>query len=458
MFTSTRRIPLPGKVTAAVLLGFAVTAFAGPDYRTIAFHPVPLTNDNAGSYMDLLAPVSSDSILGFQDDASMSDASVDRYRASISELELTGGPFNVLVAQQTEALGDLLSRRHDPDAAIKAFEKSLHILRINEGLYSAGQERLLHKIIDSHLALNQVDKAHEFHQALLHQQMRLYDKGDAGYIAAILAWADWNVDRLLVSREPVVGPMGAGIITINSNLVTAQESYLDVIEQIRASGDMTRVQRKQLVHAEKKLAAINYIANSQTTVQPNMQYSAFDDGDGYSNEQRRAENAGMAFFFNGSSALKRAITYSLESPQPDYLAIAEQMMVLGDWYLLFDRRAAALAIYEDAFEVLDAVQATEADIQRIMTPGMPVSAPDAMASDSKLPDTAFAGYIDVEFQVSKFGVASKPEVIAASEELDSPVTTALIRKIRQEKFRPAFVDGSAASGENIKLRYYYSYN
>jgi len=113
-----------------------------------------------------------------------------------------------------------------------------------------------------------------------------------------------------------------------------------------------------------------------------------------------------------------------------------------------------LSVYEDAYEVLDAVQASDQDISRIITPGMPVIAPDTTNPAT----TAYHGYIDVEFQVSKFGIASSPEVIATSEQDVSPVTKALVRKIRREKFRPAFIDGSATSGENVKLRYYYSYN
>ena len=165
-----------------------------------------------------------------------------------------------------------------------------------------------------------------------------------------------------------------------------------------------------------------------------------------------------AYFFTGSNALKRTIAYSMESPRPDYLAIAEQMMALGDWYLLFDRRAAALSIYENAYEVLDAIHASEEDIRKIMTPGMPVVTPDSLFAGEAGGQDGYAGYIDVAFKVSKFGIASNPEVIGSSHEDVASISSALVRRIRQEKFRPAFINGSAASGENVKLRYYYSYN
>jgi tetratricopeptide (TPR) repeat protein len=444
-------------VITALSLGFAMASQAEPDYRSIAFYPILLDDDSSMITHDMM-PAALVSIHNQSTPvSSLLEISAEKYRTSINNLELSGGPFNPMLAEQYLALGDLLEQTGDYDAAIKAWEKSLHILRVNDGLHSQEQQQLLRKLIHARLARKEFTKADELHEALFYQQLHHYQKDDAGYIAAILEWTDWNVDRLLLSDAPMVGMNGRGD-SINQNLIDAQEKYIEAIELIRESGETSQARQQTLVYAERKLAAINYIANGITMVSDDMFFSAFDANDSpFSSDQRHAENAGMAFFFNGSNALKRAIAYSLESPQPDYLSIAEQMMALGDWYLLFNRRSAALAIYADAFEVLDAVQASDIDIRQIMSPGMPVSTLGSLSS-RKTGDNPYEGYIDVVFQVSKFGIASSPEVIASSTQYDSPVTNALIRRIRQEKFRPAFIDGSATSSENVKMRYYFSYN
>ena len=288
---------------------------------------------------------------------------------------------------------------------------------------------------------------------MLYLSKKNHEVGDEDYVSAILEWADWNVDLLVMANNaPVNIAPGGDFASLNTQLITAQENYIEAIELIRSQPASSPEYKKLLIHAEKKMAAINYIANSGSGL------SAYSpDSDTFPAGSNRDSKAEMAYFFNGSNALKRAIAYSLEDPQPDYLSIAEQMMVLGDWHLLFDRRAAALTIYEDTFELLDVIQASGDDINRIMTPGMPVTAPDSSFTANSS-TTDYHGYIDVEFRISKFGIPSNPEVIASSEQDNSPVTRALIRKIRQEKFRPAFIDGSATSGENVKLRYYYSYN
>lgn len=448
--------------TAIVLTGISVTSVqAQADYRNIAFHPVPLSTSALNTHGQAentfaLSPgtaVTPDRNVGLS-----LQESIARYRTHIESLEAAYGPFSDAVAEQSLALGNLLIEAGDYPGSTDAFQRSLHIMRVNKGLYSAEQEEVMRKLINNQLSLRNTEEANELHQAMLHLQRHLYEKGSDEYISALLEWADWNVDLLLFEDgAPFLLNASQGA-SVNQNLVEAQERYIEVIELIRDSGTNSSHSKASIIHAEKKLAAINYIANSKTQFVRAGSPSIADTSNPFTPGNTRENRAEMAYFFNGSSALKRAIAYSLEDPQPDYLSIAEQMMVLGDWYLLFDRRAAALTIYENAFEVLDAVQASEDDITRIMTPGMPVSTPDANSSGSLASTNDYHGYIDVEFKVSKFGIATRPEVIGTSGEDESPVTKALIRKIRNERFRPAFIDGTVSSNENVKLRYFYSYN
>lgn len=439
---------------------FQAPAYADrPDLSSIAFLPVPLpVNTAPDATRDSLAIA--DDLYTLSESGRQSpdiDRTIARYQRSIQEIESSEGPYSAQIPQQAENLGDLYLEQGEPAKAAAAFEKSLHVMRTNQGLYAAGQQPLLRKLIDAQLAMNDLQRAHEFHESLYHLQQNLYTQGESGFIAAQLEWADWNVDRLLLDETIQATGGHKQRADLTQLMLEAQDSYIAVIEQLHNdAGDATD---PRLIHAEKKLAAINYIANSKTKLSRSQaMFAQANDQNAFSNLKYRENSDEMAYFFNGSNALKRAIAYSLESPQPDYLSIADQMMTLGDWYLLFDRRAAALEIYADAFEVLVAVDASEEDVARVMTPGMPVNAPDTPSASQLLANADFEGYIDIEFQVSKFGSARGAEIIGTSDGSASPVTKALLRKIRQEKFRPAFINGAATSNENIKLRYYYSYN
>lgn len=434
-------------------------AFSQSYYSAIAFYPYPLSDQTVTAPKELtlspLADQAKSEHLDYNSNKEFLEASAEQYRKAISEAENSAGPYNPIVAEQAEALGDILAQTNDTASAIQAYEKGLHVLRVNNGLYSENQIPLMRKLIAIQLSGKNYQRAHELQTALLYLQKRVYQKSDPGYIAALVEWADWNVDRLMATDPTQASYSSNQAFILNENLFAAQDNYIEAIELIRTSTSETIDRR--LIHAEKKLAALNYIANTKSKSSRAAFASFPQSGSQFNGNSDFGTDAEMAYFFNGSSALKRAISYCLESTQPDYLYIAEQMMALGDWYLLFERRSAALAIYEDTFEMLDAAGATQDDIDRIMSPGMPVKLPDTGESSFSLAGNDYQGYIDVEFRVSKYGIATHPEVIGTSKQV-SPVTQALIRKIRQERFRPAFEDGSATSKENVKLRYYYSYN
>ena len=417
-------------------------------YSNIDFHPVPLSNISSSAYPVAQQPSAETGL-------HWSNHLVNTYKDNIRLIERDHGPFNILVRQQTESLGDLLVKNGDYEEAIQAYEKIMHIMRVNHGLYNEEQETLLDKIINTNMQVKNYSRAHDLQKSKLYLKQKNYYTDDSRYIKALLDWADWNVQLLLNSDHPHQAEVERPGATIDTFLLTAQENYIKAIDLIQASDEVNHV---RLIHAEKKLAAINYIANSITKLSKPMYLVDIDDNTNSFNSSkgRRENRAEMAYFLNGSSALKRAIANSLESPEPNFISIAEQMMALGDWYLLFDRRSSALQMYEDSFDFLNAIGASADDIEKVMTPGMPVNKSSLANTDNT--KRVFSGYIDVEFKVSKFGIAYRPEVIATSEEEISPVIRTLIRKIRNEKFRPAFIDGSATSNENVKLRYYYSYN
>lgn len=451
----SRFLPVALVIITAVYLP-PVTA--KPEYANIAFHPVPLSaetgiQDKPGDstfsgFSEVPAAESARLPASVQSD-------VERYVLNINNLESAGGPYQAAISEQSEALGDILLDINDSEGAVAAYEKSLYVLRINEGLYSARQISIFRKLVHAYLDQDNLQKANEMQEALLHSQKYLYTKGDDNYLGAVLEWADWNLEMALLNDIAPGRSPDEQRSAFVKNLKVAQENYIEAIELIQGSSGTTN---PALVHAEKQLAAISYIASNKYRLNQAGFIPVADSYNSFTSENSRQNQVGMGHFFSGSNALKRAIAYSIESPQPDYISIAEQMMALGDWYLLFDRRTAALSVYEDAFEVLAAAEASDEVISRVMSPCMPVNAPDQPGMLTQVSENSFKGYIDVEFKVSKFGKATSPEIIGSSDEEISAIANALIRQIRTENFRPAFIDGSATSNENVKLRYYYSYN
>src|SRR5690606_22875873 len=66
-------------------------------------------------------------------------ASIAAYEEAVLELEQTSGPFATGLTERLLALGELYERSGDHEAAIATYEKAVHILRVNDGLFTLDQ-------------------------------------------------------------------------------------------------------------------------------------------------------------------------------------------------------------------------------------------------------------------------------------------------------------------------------
>jgi hypothetical protein len=71
---------------------------------------------------------------------------------------------------------------------------------------------------------------------------------------------------------------------------------------------------------------------------------------------------------------------------------------------------------------------------------------------SETPDSS--GYIDVAFDITKYGKSKAIEVLATTTNTASAARTRLIDLIRDSRFRPRMSGGTFADRSRVVLRYY----
>lgn len=430
-----------------------------PDLRDLTFIPTPVSADHPASTD---AP-SSDAVQddGETDESQSLDQSIQSYLDSIRQAEDQQGPWAEAISEHAIALANVYRRAGRHQEALGALEKAFHLIRVNKGLFDPSQIEVVRALIETHVAMDDLQSANEKEQYLFYVQRKNYRGEDPRLLAAIIEWADWNVNMHLQERAYAVrhsyaisDPFQARQPSISPRLKHAQDLYYTAIQWLtRTSG----YEDPRLITTERKLAALNYIVDQDLNdLRAVMPISSLTDN--YAPLDEEFEVLESPHFHNGSDALKRAIAYSYNSPTREYGTIAERIMELGDWYLLFDRRAAALETYGEALAVLSASSMSPQEIERIMTPGMPVKIPEIQAGEEEAAAPAdYKGYIDVEFTLSKFGLASSPAIIGTSPGVTREIERELFNTIRDCKFRPKFVEGVVASNEKMRLRYYYTY-
>jgi tetratricopeptide (TPR) repeat protein len=438
---------------AGAILFASTQVTAREDLSNLNFFPQPLNSATAAQVeaAKSVQPLSPDLTLGDAAPWPGVDAAIAHYLAQVSSTEALSGPYDESLIQSYQSLASLYQQSGDIQKAVDMLEKELQIVRVNKGLYSVDQAEVLRSMVNTHVEAGDIESANQIQEALFNLELRAYGVDSIEFVASRLEWADWNMNHYLTLSAD-----SSGIALSKSfedpRVVVAYDNYVAALEVLQK---YSRFADERMITTERKLAALNFIINrkmhklSGETLTGSSAWQTSSQG-----KQKKLEQADSAHFFNGSSALKRAIAYSSSSPQPEYDFIAQRMLELGDWYLLFDRRAAAIDIYNNALEVLTAANIPEAEINRILSSGLPVQTPD-MTWQKQVSADDYAGFIDVEFELSKYGTASNPQILSSTEQ-DSRIEKELIRTIRNCKFRPMFADGSAVDNEKVKLRYYYT--
>lgn len=410
-------------------------AHADADDFAPVFHAVPLTatllaGDNA-------APVPAAAFEPVPDMAT--------YQLELQALEASAGPYAPALAETTRSLGQALQQLDQHDEALLAFGRSRQILRIHEGPFNLAQLPIIDAMIESNLALGRLQDADNLHATRFHLQLRALGEDNPAVASAYLDWADWNVQRYLDTRNPDDAALQARLVS--TRLDPAHQHYAAALALLQSDPNASL---DTLVGAERRIAGLSYIINEE--LQQDSHTALTRLGEGSRNRSRQTPN--QLLFREGTTALKRAISYSIEAPQPE-LAVA-RMLELGDWYLLMDDRNAALDTYEQALDLLATAGLPTAASDQLLHSGLPLRDP-ASSTFSAQPQVQmdFDGYIDVEFKVNRFGKAGNPDILASAG-ATREVEKALQQRIRDSLFRPAFAEGTAVADSKVQLRYYYS--
>lgn len=434
LIASLQRCPLSRLLLLPLALS-SLPAQAASDHFAPEFHAVPLTTALIAS--DTASPVPAAAFEPVPDIAA--------YQQRLQAVEASAGPYAQPLAETTRALGQALQQLDQHEEALLAFGRSRQILRIHAGPYNLDQLPVIDAMIESNLALGRLQDADNLHATRFHLQLRALGENNPAAVTAYLDWADWNVQRYLDTRNPDDPALQARLIS--TRLDTAHRHYASALALLQADPGASL---EALVGAERRIAGLSYIVNSELQTDSHAELTRL--GDTSRNRSRQTPNT--ALFREGTTALKRAISYSIEAPQPE-LAVA-RMLELGDWYLLMDDRNAAVDTYEQALGLLETFTLSADAGARLLGSGLPLR--DPASAVFELPPEVqhdFDGFIDVEFKVNRFGKAGNPEILASSS-AGRDIEKALLQRIRRSTFRPAFADGTTVARSKVQLRYYYS--
>lgn len=140
--------------------------------------------------------------------AQVDAASVAQYAYLVEKLESDFGPFNARLGEPLIAACDMLAELGDYHEAVRVAERALHIMRINQGLYSEAQIAIVERLIEFNVAMQDWAAVNDNFRYLEFLYTRLFDVGSLKWDYGISQVADWHV------------------IAINNNLGEDREEHL----------------------------------------------------------------------------------------------------------------------------------------------------------------------------------------------------------------------------------------
>ena len=376
----------------------------------------------------------------------------------IAAEESANGPYSERLIGPLTTLSLLYEEMGEFALVDASIQRVIQVLRADYGLYSLEQAPSIRRLIELELERDNAEAAWELEQELLGIAERHRD--DIRTVTILRDTADRRLETL---RRYIAGEFPPEIVLG----CYYDESYAYLKAWTRGSRPLTslpggdslysctagsRVQAKQALFGE----AQSLYAEAANIILRNELYSSEELKELLTILVESSHRYGNPAL--GRHSLRYLLAYETTNTD-EWLPRIEALVRLADWNLLYSNSGngtkAALAAYQQAYELALAHGLARETIEEIFTPDRPVLLP-TFAANPLDADKASEGstYIDFAFVVTKTGKSDDIEIIESSGNVTRTVRKDLVKLLKRGRFRPRLVDGQFADSPRMVVRYY----
>lgn len=491
----------------SALLYSAFSHAQGGRYERLIFDPVPLSSqeDEALSADAAAAQPEGEAAA---DDAAVDQRSLAPLQAAIGEALATESLYSPVLRERYLDLARLLQRNGQHQEALATLDSAMHIVRVNEGLFTAAQISDLQLMIESIQALGDRTREAELRGYLLYVQQKAYAPGDPRLLAALEDWADWNLLAYLqgISSDPSAvmlrgNPRAEDLIVVRNtrtgdarfiprrhllSMSTAQlaSSSLDanpyalmpemvVDDRVNTARDIftdlldAATENDSAEHvgiATRKLASTTYALKRQ------MDHMLGNNEQSFTVSSRRANSRRDMPMINrdyqqAEMAFEEYLDLLRADPETPATELARTWIDLGDFHMAYESFGDAKNAWSAAIALLQEAGHSEEEIHALLNPTPPFAVPGFVIHPYQRalfgigPDDTLnhQGYIDVSMDITADGAARNTTITAASEDTPQRIRTLLLDHLRVQRYRPLVENDKLSGISGLQTRYYYSY-
>lgn len=378
--------------------------------------------------------------------------SIREYDQVVADIELTGGVWDRKLIEELTALGSLQQQQGYHPEAIETLGRAIHINRITTGLHTLDQIPSVEHLIESYMAVGDLEQADLYNNYLFYVQQKAYGPNDPRIIPVLDSLAKWNIYAFNIGYGEALGMrlstamilFSAAARMVGMHYGNNDERYINYMKDIANSAYL-------VARNPDLMAEVNRPENR------NVQQMLRDK----LNERRTTELP--RGFSAGERALSTVVNF-YRAQENSVNEVAEALVELGDWYLLFERRRAATELYTEAWQLLSATEDGDSQLQQLFAQVVPVptfanQAANFADATTLVEDLAkrSSAYVDFVFDVTVYGVVRNIEMLSEASAENSNLLRQIRRQLRNTKYRPVIKEGRPvrSSGNHFRYRYWY---
>lgn len=367
---------------------------------------------------------------------------VKEYRQQLLRQEAVGGPYADNLAEPLMALGWHYRRQGALDDARALFQRALHVVRINDGLYSDRQVPILQVLLDLYRLGGEyqaLDERYDYY-------FRLFGGGKPPFtelrLRAALGYLRWQREALRLGIDDDESRRLLALYRLNESLldgVSADPSvdwhwYRDLVLSQLKNLYLVQILVAGTVHQEGLVLSRQELAR---------EWEEQDVG------KRQLEGIQRDAASRGGRLLEQAI--NAWPGDADNIELARLHLAMGDWYQWLGREAQAREQYAAVAQMLSR-SGQQVVLQQWL--GQPVELPDNGAFWQPAPAQQDAEPVEITLH---YDISAAGRVRNLGSDDAGPAArrkaASIKRKFRQIRFRPRWQSGTAEAVEQLRRTY-----
>jgi hypothetical protein len=379
-----------------------------------------------------------------QEPAQPADDVVFSVARQIEQIQSSQGSNSSELIGPLTNLGLILREQEDRDLAKATFERARHLVRVNYGLSSFEEAPILRQLMQIEEGRGNAAAAWDLEQKLLGLIYRYPGPRAAPMLKEI---ADKRADVL---RRYSAGEFPPQIM-------------LGCYYAARHRGDGESCPRSGS-SSDVKIALLDetraYYMDTITMVVQSAGRNADELPEIYLALVRAlyAHPNDAITGYEGVGILRELHSRAVRNAEPLSVQM-NALLHIADWELRFaggrKESEEAFQFYDALYERFEQVGMEPAWMDEVFSPSLPVVLPAFMPNPlARIETPSSAGYIDVAFEITKYGEGKSVEILDTSTNTTDAARLHLRDLIKWSRFRPRVADGAFEDPSRVVVRYY----